>query len=251
MAVAVTATACDETPQASAGTQREFVLLADSRAAIDTTRIAAVIESHAPGWNVRILAVPGATARIAACSNWPSGCKSVLVGPHPDVARITADPSIDAVGFLFGPNEVSAVRGDVPPTWGGSATSIADVKNSWNQVLTGTKACIRLWATQQAPTWSWVTPNSYGTWTTSIAAQLNDWVNAQGAAGRVSVIRWGETADADIKQFWWDSNAGSNLWFSRAKNDPQHPISGGWGPVALGLKVAEALNSAGKTCNQR
>lgn len=250
LAAALTLGACSPAPRPAAG-KREFVLLADSRAAIDRDRIDSIIESQAPGWNVRILAVPGATARLAACASWPSGCTSVSVGPHPGLAKTVSDGSIDAVGFLFGPNEVSAARGDLPPTWGGKPVPISEVKASWNRVLTDTHACWRLWATQQESTWAYVAQNWYGDLTTSLAAQQNDWVEAQGAAGRVKIVRWGETADSNVKQWWRRADSGSNLWFDRAKFDPQHPIAGGWGPVALASKFAEALNGLGNVCNGR
>lgn len=242
--------ACTPAPLPKTG-KRQFVLIADSRAAIDRDRIDAIIESRSPGWNVKILAVPGATARIAPCTNWPAGCRSVLVGPHPNLAGVVGDGSIDAVGFLFGPNEVSAARGDLPPTWSGVAAPISSVRGSWNSVLTDTKACWRLWATQQEDTWAHVAPNWYGELTSSIARQENDWVEAQATNGRVSIVRWGETADANVKMWWWSAAPGSNLWFDRVKNDPQHPVAGGWGPAALAIKFSDSLNSLGGSCNRR
>lgn len=242
---------------APAPSLRRVVVVGDSRLVGDPARTIGAIESTAAGWDVvGFLAEPGSTVDVSPCESNPvfsaSCVNEVLVRKHSKIARAVARTDVDAVVFVFGPNDISAVRGDAPPTWDSHAVPINTVKAGWEANLKSTKACWRLWATQQSTTWTHTAPgNPWAAYTSDIASSLNRWVSERSTAGRLSVVGWGATADANIVRWWNDPTAGSNLWFDRSKNDPQHPLSDGWGPVAEGIKIGEALNVLPARCHAR
>lgn len=240
---------------------QKVVVVGDSRLVIETERIAAALQEFAPNWElIGIFGERGATASVAPCAANPSGLVAcpveVQVHRHTQMDTLLSMTEVDAVVVVTGPNEVSARRGDSPPTWDGVAVSEEQVTSAWNAALGEISACHRLWATQQSRSFITTTEagNSFAANTAAIASGLNNWLGANDLAGRVTTVPWGELADDNVDSFWAAAYhpISPELWFDEAAGDNLHLRAGGGGQLALGRAIGETLSQVEhEPCNVR
>lgn len=240
---------------------QKVLVVGDSRLITEPERIGAALSESAPDWElVGIFGEGGATASVSPCELHPVApvdCPSIArVHRHTQLDELLSRTDVDAIVVVTGPNEVSARRGDIPPIWDGVPVEENHITSAWNDALGQIRVCHRLWATQQSLSFVATSPpaNEYAAATAAIAAGLNRWLGAAGLADRITLVPWGELADANVLTYWGEVGRpiAPELWFDRAVGDNLHLRAGGPGQVALGQAIGETLSRvSGTACNVR